>query len=157
MQTAPKRFLFIVLLGGGQGPRLTKHLNDHMFISHFHDPADGYPNCEEMDDDGDSVSSVITRKTKERVISQEPLFSAKVGGYVPIKYLYSSIQDVETLVQLGTNVKMSVECKRYLQDIASFLRLHRAVAGGISPVATKHFEKLVKYIPSLYLNHKAPC
>lgn len=85
VQIAPKRFLFIVLLGGGQGPRLTKHLNDHMFISHFHDPEDGYPNCEELEDDSNSVSSVITKKTKEKALSQEPSFPAKVGSYAPIK------------------------------------------------------------------------
>lgn len=87
MQTAPKRFLFVVLLGGGQGPRLTKHLNDHMFMSHFHDPEDGYPNCEELDDDGGSVSSVIARKTKERAVAHEPLFPAKVKSCVPVMML----------------------------------------------------------------------
>lgn len=131
VQTAPKRFLFIVVLGGGQGPRLTKHLNDHIFISHFHDPEDGYPNCDEIDDDGDSISSVITKKTKDKVpnVSHDPLFPGK---------------ELDTLIQLSEGVKISVECKRYLQDIPSFLRLHRAVAGGISPLATRHFEKLVK-------------
>lgn len=61
VQNAPKRFLFIALLAGGQGPRLTKHLNDHMFISHFHDPEDGFPNLEEKFDDGNSSSSVVKK------------------------------------------------------------------------------------------------
>ncbi|EHK99979.1 hypothetical protein M7I_4062 [Glarea lozoyensis 74030] len=61
VQHAPKRFLFIALLAGGEGPRLTKHLNDQIFISHFHDPEDGFPNLEEKYDDGDSTSSVLKK------------------------------------------------------------------------------------------------
>lgn len=61
VQHAPKRFLFIAVLAGGEGPRLTKHLNEHMFISHFHDPEDGFPNMEDLYDDGQSISSVVKR------------------------------------------------------------------------------------------------
>ena len=61
VQKAPKRFLFIALLAGGEGPRLTKHLNEHMFISHFHDPEDGFPNVEDVYDDGNPISSVVKR------------------------------------------------------------------------------------------------
>jgi hypothetical protein len=63
VQKAPKRFLFIALLAGGEGPRLTKHLNEYMFISHFHDPEDGFPNLEDMYD-GDSISSVVKKSPK---------------------------------------------------------------------------------------------
>lgn len=81
VQHAPKRFLFIALLGGGEGPRLTKHLNDYMFISHFHDPEDGFPNLEDMydDDDGDSISSVVKKSpTRETQKSLWPTISAAV-------------------------------------------------------------------------------
>jgi hypothetical protein len=61
VQSAPKRFLFIALLAGGEGPRLTKHLNDQIFISHFHDPDDGFPNLEEKYDDSNSTSSVVKK------------------------------------------------------------------------------------------------
>ena len=64
VQNAPKRFLFIAVLAGGEGPRLTKHLNDYMFISHFHDPEDGFPNLADSYDDGNSVSSVIKKSLK---------------------------------------------------------------------------------------------
>lgn len=80
VQTAPKRFLFICLLAGGEGPRLTKHLNDYMFFSHFHDPEDGFPNLEDMYDDGKSISSVVkkspTTTTHEEVM--EPWIAAAV-------------------------------------------------------------------------------
>jgi hypothetical protein len=32
-----------------------------MFISHFHDPEDGFPNLEDMYDDGSSISSVVKK------------------------------------------------------------------------------------------------
>ena len=62
IQSAPKRFLFIAAIAGGEGPRLTKHLNDYMFISHIHDPQDGFPNLEDMfADDSSSTLSVVKR------------------------------------------------------------------------------------------------
>jgi hypothetical protein len=82
VQTAPKRFLFIALIAGGEGPRLTKHLNDYMFISHFHDPEDGFPNLEDLETDGDSISSVVRKNTIDHLIeaASDPLFSASVGS-----------------------------------------------------------------------------
>lgn len=71
VQNAPKRFLFIAMLGGGDGPRLTRHLNDYMFISHFHGPEDGYPNLEEACEDGNSVSSIV-----KKTAAPEPLGDA---------------------------------------------------------------------------------
>jgi len=80
VQNAPKRFLFIALLAGGEGPRLTKHLNDHMFISHFHDPEDGFPNLEDLGNDGDSISSVVKKKVinDQIMAASAPIFSATV-------------------------------------------------------------------------------
>lgn len=54
---------------------------------------------------------------------------------------------------------VSIEVKRYLQNIVSFLRVHRAVGGGINAMATRHFDKLAKYVSSCYvtaLNSKHP-
>lgn len=79
VQTVPKRFLFIAVIAGGEGPRLTKHLNDYMFISHFHDPEDGLPNIEELyDDDGKSISSVVKRNPQDFADFQEPVILATV-------------------------------------------------------------------------------
>ncbi len=80
VQAAPKRFLFIALLAGGEGPRLTKHLNDHIFISHFHDLEDRFANLEESLDDGKSISSVVRRPEREEEleVSLDPFFSATV-------------------------------------------------------------------------------
>lgn len=140
VQIAPKRFLFIALLAGGEGPRLTKNLNDYIFISHFHDPEDGFPNMEDLQNDVDSISSVVKKKAigNQTAPSAEPLISAS---------------DIETLAQKSAAVIITVEMKAYLQNIVTFLRLHHAVAGGITAVATKHFDKLVKHLAPLHGLH----
>lgn len=35
-------------------------------------------------------------------------------------------------------------------NIISYMRMHRAVGGGVSPSATKHFEQLVKSLAPLH-------
>lgn len=148
VQSAPKMFLVIALVAGGEGPRLTKHLNDYMFISHFHDPEDGFPNLEDLEDDQGSISSVVQKKAMNdrREAFSEPLFSALVGRQPVDNVILQAYikQDIEVLEKQSTNVTISTEIYRYIQNIVSFLRMHRAVQGGVSPVATKHFEKLVK-------------
>lgn len=54
------------------------------------------------------------------------------------------------LRQASHIVSISAEVNRYLHNIVVFLRLNRAVAGGVSVKATKHFvlvAKSVLYIP----------
>lgn len=137
VQSAPKRFLFIALIAGGEGPRLTKHLNECIFMSHFHDPEDGFPNLEDLDDDGDSISSVVRKKAIDDQIeaAADPVFSA------------SNIEDLENK---SAAVTVTTEIYGYMQNIVAFLRMHRAVSGGISPFATKHFEKLVKCLAAFH-------
>ncbi|KAK4034891.1 hypothetical protein C8A01DRAFT_18384 [Parachaetomium inaequale] len=70
VQTAPKQFLFIALVGASSGgqARVTPHLNDFFYLSHWHDPEeDGFPYLDEEldrqtganddDDDGASTTS----------------------------------------------------------------------------------------------------
>jgi len=45
---------------------------------------------------------------------------------------------------------VSIEVKRYQQDIISFLRVHRAVAGGVSAASSKHLDKLAKCLAPLH-------
>lgn len=45
---------------------------------------------------------------------------------------------------LRDRVIVAAEVKSYLHSIISFLRVHRAVGGGITPRATRHFNLLVK-------------
>lgn len=62
------------------------------------------------------------------------------------------MKDIERLARLSVEADVAVEVKRYIQNIVTFLRMHRAVGGGISAGATKHFDKLVRYnIASVFL------
>ncbi|KAI9878614.1 MAG: hypothetical protein M1830_000381 [Pleopsidium flavum] len=147
LHNAPKTFLVIALLSSS-GPKLVDHLNDQIFISHYHDPEDGFPNLEEgsewLVDDGASTSSVVR---KSRVDDPKAWHDAR---------LFSDA-DLNTLVSRSQAVTITAEVKRYLQNVVIFLRLHRAVNGGISAWATKHFDLLVKCLATLHsLNHVTP-
>ena len=45
---------------------------------------------------------------------------------------------------MSRQATIGVEVTQYQQNIISFLRVHRAVAGGITATATKHLNKLAK-------------
>jgi hypothetical protein len=122
------------VIAGGEGPRLAEHLNNHIFISHFHDPEDGYPNLDELDNDAESVSSVV-RKPTNLEPSSNPVFSAT---------------DISTIQSLTSSISISAEITRYIMNIIAFLRLHRGVLCGISPLATKHCSKLVRSLAPLH-------
>jgi MoxR-like ATPase len=54
-------------------------------------------------------------------------------------------------------VVLSTEIRRYIHDVLTFLRVHRAVASGVSPRASKHFELLVRCLAPLHgLNFATP-
>ncbi|MCJ1433239.1 hypothetical protein MMC27_002598 [Xylographa pallens] len=135
--SAPKPFLLVVL-DTASGTPLVKHLNDHMFLSHYHDPEDGFANIEEgsewIEDDRASLSSIVHRSVA-RDYNRDPLFG---------------IEDIELLSHRSCSSTISVEVKRYLHDILTFLRRHRAVACGITPLATKHFELLARSLAPLH-------
>jgi len=135
VQSAPKRFLFVAVVAGGEGPRLTKHLNDHMFISHFHAPEDGFPNLEELESDKDSISSVVRKTSIGGSPSSDPVVSAL---------------EIEVLESNMTDITLTPEISQYVQNIITFLRMHRAVRSGVSPSATKHFDKLARSLAPLH-------
>lgn len=145
VHSTPKAFLFIpVVASNGDESRpvsLNKHLNDHLFISHVHDPQDGYPNLEEDDgwlsDDNASISSVVRKsdaKSQKRLATKH-----RIDEEVVTKFQ-----------QLSDNITICAEVARYLQDIVVFLRLHRAVAGGVSAKATSHLSRLSKCLAPLH-------
>ncbi|KAL2048159.1 hypothetical protein N7G274_000070 [Stereocaulon virgatum] len=140
IHAAPKMFLLVFLDGVG-APRLVHHLIDHVFISHYHDQEDGFANLEELseetEDDRASLSSVLHRSEMPNSLfaNQRAFFSQ---------------EEVRTLIDLSQTVSVSAEVKAYLQNIVTFLRMHRAVGGGISPRATQHFDLLVKCLAPLH-------
>ncbi|OJD31185.1 uncharacterized protein BKCO1_5100083 [Diplodia corticola] len=150
VHTAPKRFLFIALLASDPDISLTPHLNNQFFISHYHQYEDGFPNLEEyqgLDDDQASLSSVVRPSSSmtlgsPKAIAKSPLFPQ---------------DDLEHISKLLGDVRISSEVFAYMQNLIAFLRLHRAVSGGISALATKHFELLVRALAPLHgLNYVPP-
>lgn len=56
------------------------------------------------------------------------------------------MQDVQHLLRQSKTVTVTAEVECYLQNIIVFLRLHRAVDGGITPRATQYFGTLIKSV-----------
>ncbi|KAI9874108.1 MAG: hypothetical protein M1823_007761, partial [Watsoniomyces obsoletus] len=50
--------------------------------------------------------------------------------------------DLTELTARMAKVKISSDVRAYLHNIVVFMRLHRAVGGGISALATRHFNTL---------------
>jgi len=57
---------------------------------------------------------------------------------------------VQSLNRSANSTTISIDVKRYLHDILIFLRRHRAVAGGVTPLATKHFDLLARLLAPLH-------
>lgn len=55
-------------------------------------------------------------------------------------------KDLECITKLMADVRISSEVFAYMQNLIAFLRLHRAVSGGISALATRHFELLTRSV-----------
>lgn len=231
VQTAPKQFLFVAVVGaetGGQA-RVTHHLNDFLYLAHWHDPEDGFAYLEEQaeqeawagsrmgmgiagmgnnDNDGngdedespyteagadidvdrasiDSGSSVVKRGVGSMVNSgliHESYHSALSGplghGHGPSgrlgapanlspQFTFHSMDptavnatespplfsesEIAYLAHLAQNsVSVDIDVRRYQMNIIAFLRMHRAVNGGITPQATKHFEQLMRSLAPLH-------
>ncbi|KAI0112693.1 hypothetical protein F4776DRAFT_346490 [Hypoxylon sp. NC0597] len=185
VQTAPKQFLFVAVLETGGAARLVSHLNDLFYVSHWHDPEDGFAHLEEQATDGDefggrkggetasldSASSVVRRSFAESTTAPQPSRSRSTNNFKggdrataddgsslapsSSSSVFPSISesDIASLALLARQVNMDVGVLRYLMNIITFLRMHRAVApggGGVTPQATKHFEQLSKCLGALH-------
>ena len=72
VQTAPKQFIFVPVLGAATGgeARVTNHLNDFFYIAYFHDPGDGFVNLDEADG-GDDAETASTESVVKKSITDE--------------------------------------------------------------------------------------
>ncbi|KAL4868053.1 hypothetical protein BDV12DRAFT_107739 [Aspergillus spectabilis] len=137
---APEHFLLVPVVARDSGqvrPKLVAHLNDSLLISHFHDSDDVYAYLEDGQDwysDGQSLSSVVHR-TSGQDYNRHPSIERK---------LLDRIHDTSNLV------KVTAELVRYQQDIVVFLRLSRAVAGGISARSSIQLTKLAKLLAVIH-------
>ncbi|CDM31033.1 hypothetical protein DTO013E5_327 [Penicillium roqueforti] len=137
--SAPEDFLFIPLVARDFDqlrPSLKLHLNDNLFISHFHSPDVGYTYLEENDwlSDGQMSASSVIHNSKGKQTK-----SATVSPLV-----------VGQLRETSASVSTSAEVVRYIQDIVVFLRLSRAVAGGVSANANIHFSRFAQLLAPLH-------
>ncbi|EPS32357.1 hypothetical protein PDE_07317 [Penicillium oxalicum 114-2] len=136
---APADFLFIPLVvreSDQLQPPLNGHLNENLIVSHFHAAVDGFVYLEEDDwlsDDRQSASSVI------HIPKNQQQRSAKVGETM-----------IEKLREASELVTASAEVVRYIQDIIVFLRLSRAVGGGISAKANSHLAHFARLLAPLH-------
>ncbi|KAH7318350.1 hypothetical protein B0I35DRAFT_431886 [Stachybotrys elegans] len=138
--TAPKQFLFIPVLEAESGgkARVAKHLNDFFSIAHWHDPEDGFVNLEEADggDDAETASTgSVVKKGYPADVHHEALISET---------------EISHLAKLSQQVQVDIDVTRYQMNIVSFLRFHRAVAGGVSPAATQHFSQLIRCLAPIH-------
>ncbi|KAF2826055.1 hypothetical protein CC86DRAFT_394819 [Ophiobolus disseminans] len=142
VHAAPRPFLFIAL-NSSEISRMAVHLNDQFFISHKHQDDDGLPNLEDLNakelpsDDDASTSSVV---------HTPPFAHAKAKSQA----IWFSSEDLALLTSRMADVKISSEVRAYLHNIVVFMRLHRAVAGGISALATRHFNTLAHALAPLH-------
>ncbi|KAL2815153.1 hypothetical protein BJX63DRAFT_171006 [Aspergillus granulosus] len=144
---APAHFLFVPVISRDAGqvrPKLNTHLIDHLIISHFHESDDGYVYLEDDDDwhsiGQGSLSSVVHRTgTRE---SRHPRIDHQL---------------LDNLGKASKAVRVTAELARYQQDIVVFLRLSRAVAGGISARSNVLFTKLARLLAVIHgINYLTP-
>lgn len=135
---APKTFLFLpIVTASSRYVHLTPHLNDRIFISHFHQPDDGFVNLEELDRSGSSQSS-ISRSINDTSLTRNQ----------DIRRINRDV--IDKLRARSDTVAVTPEVRRYLQDIVTFLRIERGIDGGMTPRATAHFVTLAKCFAPLH-------
>jgi hypothetical protein len=176
VQTAPKTFMLVAVLGADSGgeARVTHHLNDFFYVAHWVDPnEEGFAHLDGGDassvsytDDGRgsdqasiaSTTSVVKRRSRGSTNdmlyrnSPKPLtMPAKITAVTtnnePPAF---PAADISHLRQLSLRTAIDIDVLRYQMNIVSFLRMHRAVAGGITPQATRHLDQLVRTLAPLH-------
>ncbi|KAK1754767.1 hypothetical protein QBC47DRAFT_384893 [Echria macrotheca] len=180
VQTAPKQFLFVAVVGAPSGGRahVAPHLNDFFYLAHWHDPQDGFDYLDEdygigEDDDDDddydeedddiastnsSSTSVVKRKGSSSFMAPRPSASSAQRDMLLLSSItvqqrrpLLSETEISRLAQLSRRVSVATDVARYMTNIVAFLRTHRAAAGGgASPAATKHFETLARSLAALH-------
>ncbi|KZF26619.1 hypothetical protein L228DRAFT_279793 [Xylona heveae TC161] len=144
VHSAPKSFLICSLMPyeRPRRRRLLSHLNDQMFISHSHGLEDEAPEWEETSDqhstDQASLSSVVRKSHSSHMYEGKASTST-----------FSS-EDINALKLPLRSLMITAEVKRYMQNIVTFLRQHRAVYGGVSARASKHLDLLVRCLATLH-------
>lgn len=177
VQTAPKTFMLVAVLGAESGgeARVTPHLNDFFYVAHWVDAdEEGFAHLDR--DDGASISSsrlgqeagkdggggsggkddasiastesVVKRRSRASGSQFRSPKSFSAASFT--KPPTFSQSETSHLRQLALRVAVDIDLTRYQMNIVAFLRMHRAVGGGITPQATRHFEMLMKSLAPLH-------
>lgn len=176
VQTAPKTFMLVAVLGADSGgeARVTQHLNDFFYVAHWVDPdEEGFAHLDGDDassisytDDGRgddqasiaSTASVVKRRSRgstndillrnsPKPLAIPPSTTAATANNKPPAF---PAADISHIRQLSLRTAVDIDVLRYQMNIISFLRMHRAVAGGITPQATRHLDQLVRTLAPLH-------
>lgn len=154
VHTAPKRFLFIALLPIEGGMRLIPQLNDHIFISHRH-----LSSSEEEDEDEARPAPSLSDDASESSVIHSPPITPGIGSPSHRSSLHSAAAtnrpimttfDITSLIASTSTARLDSEVRSYLHNISIYLRMHRAVAGGISALATRHLLSLSHVLAPLH-------
>ncbi|KAK7204374.1 hypothetical protein BZA70DRAFT_311495 [Myxozyma melibiosi] len=131
----PPQFLVVPLLSRNTMRRhLFPYLLDHFFLSHNYIPGNV-----------DEAQVEFGKWTPE--IELPPIASHRLFLPKEIEYLTATI----------SSIVIGAEIRRYMHDIMVFLRMHRAIRGGISARASRDFELLVRCLCPLHgLNYATP-
>ncbi|KAB8343223.1 hypothetical protein FH972_022813 [Carpinus fangiana] len=158
LHAAPNNFLFIALLSNAPptyntennsrptptSRGLIKHLNDHFFISHVHDPdtsdSSSLLSTTSSSNDTASISSATGSQTS--ILIHSPPTSTDPPPISP--------STIATLQQSLATIRTTAEIRRYAHDILTYLRLHRCVAGGVSAIAARHLDALARVLALLH-------
>ncbi|KAK4203342.1 hypothetical protein QBC40DRAFT_318038 [Triangularia verruculosa] len=154
VQTAPKQFLFIAIISASSSTqaRVTPHLNDFFYLSHWHDSFHHHLPSHPQSDDNISIAS------SDSIIKHPSSSSAQLHG-LPSTPPYQNQRnkpalvtedDISLLSQLTTSAHVDVDVLRYQMNVVSHMRIHRAVVGGVTPQATKHLQYLCKSLAPLH-------
>ncbi|KAL1856386.1 hypothetical protein Daus18300_010758 [Diaporthe australafricana] len=175
VQTAPKTFMLVAVLGADSGgeARVTQHLNDFFYVAHWVDPdEEGFAHLDGDDeasiisytDDGRgddqasiaSTASVVKRRSRGSTSDLLYRNSPKPPLTIPPTTTTNNkppafpAADISHLRQLSLRTALDIDVLRYQMNIISFLRMHRAVSGGITPQATRHLDQLVRTLAPLH-------
>ncbi|EFR04661.1 hypothetical protein MGYG_07667 [Nannizzia gypsea CBS 118893] len=139
----PNNFIFIPILSSDTrelSSRLNNHLNEHISISHYHDPSVGLVNLE---GDGSSLAD-------ERGSLSSAVWNSSYSAQLADKATLISEENIDYLRGLIPRVTVSTEVYCYIENIINFLRFNRAIFCGITAPATRQFHKIVKCLAALH-------
>ena len=94
-----------------------------------------------------ALSSRNLRDAYNRSHNMGECFTEKVCALSCDEYWNQSIlQDIKAINLRVKTVALLAETKAHLHNVVVFLRMHEAVIGGVTALATQHVELCTKYV-----------